>query len=463
VKRYFVIGFMLPYVLGAVTFVSNPPAKGIAAWTYNGLQQRYVNELSAYDTAVQGAVDGANRRVRYLFPWAADVSDANPNFDTRYVTAWWASKMPGVAILPNVDGDGAVLDGMTTAQMQTLADLIASKINADPNAAGVHIDIEPFRNAHIPFYARLRADLNANVPRKVQTMFTGATFGSIYSNSDIVVFSGYDLGINPLTPLNYENVLYSRVGTALASARAGGSYLLVGVPASASYEEYYYSTGSCPNNTGYTQEQWFKGALNALCGHYFEGHYLGPSLWSFFTVPLSIPTGSNCLRYPAFISPANYEALTDMNPPACDFIPVTPSATPTRSPTPSTTISPTPTPTRSPTPDPHQSPQPTPTRAPSPPGGEGFVLRAKPVPNPLAQDRGSIHVETEGACGDLKLRLFGKSMQPIEELIFPGPFNPGWHALGFDAANLPSGTYFYSVALAARPSSRAMGTLVILH
>lgn len=440
-KQYFMIGFMLPFALSAATFVSNPPLKGISAWTYNGQQQRYVNELSAYDTAVQSGVDGANRCVRYLFPWAADISNANPSFDTRSITAWWAAKLPGVAILPNVDGDGAVLDAMSTAQMQALADLVASKINADPNAAGVHIDIEPYRDTHIPFYARLRAALNANLPRKVQTMFTGRTYGPIYSNSDIVVFSGYDLGISPLTPLNYENVLSSRVGTALASARAGGSYLLVGVPASASYEEYAYSTGSCPNNTGSTQEQWFKGALNALCGHYFEGHYLGPSLWSFFTVPLSIPTGSNCLRYPAFISAANYQALTDMNPPACDFI---------------GGLSP------SPTPSPQSSPAATATMQANL-GTEAFVLRAKAVPNPLSQSRGSLSVETEGGCGDLQLRLYNKSMQQVEHHAYPGPFSPGWHSLDFSAGNLSSGTYFFSVSLLDKPSSRASGSLLVLH
>ncbi|GAC1352175.1 MAG: hypothetical protein NVS3B20_10190 [Polyangiales bacterium] len=295
--------------------------KGISGWIYV-TTDALANKLIAYDKAVQAKSEGGNRRVRYLFPYAGALGITGTTFGTHTLSykpsasAFYATRLPYAAMLPIIDSaDGANFKQWSAADQAQLAIEVSKPILADPNAVGLQIDIEPFDPATVPFYTKLRALLNGSA--KVLTAFTGRTNGAIYGAVDIVVLSGYDLGITPLTTINYTTTLAKMVSKAVASAKAGGSTLLVGVPASASHEEYATQSGTCHVDTGYTQEQWLQAAWKAVCPSYFDSAFLGLALWKVGDSPLATPHGSTCLRNPGDISDSAWTMLADFDPKAC--------------------------------------------------------------------------------------------------------------------------------------------------
>lgn len=320
--------------LSASAFAASLP-KGIGAWLY-AQDASWVTQLQYYNTQVAGKTDGANRQVRYLFTYAGSINiNAGGTGSFGYSPApgaYYKAAFPSALILPSLDNaNGANMSGWTLGQKQTLADNIAAAVIADSNANGAQVDIEPYTAAyHDAFYLRLKTQLTA--AGKILVVFTGATSGNLYSSSysDIVAFSGYDLG-SVTNPVNYGSTLNTRVTTALGNAAAGGTKLLLGVPAAASAEEYQYRDGSCSGSTGYTQEQWFASALAVVCAKHFSAAMLGASLWGFF---YQEQIGAGCYHHPEWISSQNIDGLININPPACTgpFIP-TASITPTWSPT----------------------------------------------------------------------------------------------------------------------------------
>ncbi len=295
--------------------------KGVSGWLYDN-DAALAAELASYDSAVQTKPDGAERRVRYLFPYGGGIGLTGSTYAPGALSydpaaaAFYADKLPGADMLPNIDsGDGELLASFSQADQEQLANDVAQAIVGDPHARGVHIDIEPFRDQHAPFYAKLKTLLHAS--QKQLTLFTGRTSGPVYSTADIVVLSGYDLGIDPVTPVKYGSTLSNLVTTALASAAAGGSTLLVGIPVSASYEEYSTQSGTCSVATGVTQEQWVTAALKAVCPHQADHNYLGISLWQVGNNALEIHAEPGCLRHPDGISDAVWSLLEDFDPAQC--------------------------------------------------------------------------------------------------------------------------------------------------
>jgi hypothetical protein len=296
-------------------------ARGISGWLY-AQDPALADQLLAYDAKVRGQPDGENRRVRYLFPYAGDVGIEGSSYGEHYLSydpsasAFYASRLPNTDMLPNLDsGDGNAFATWSDQDQERLAADIAAAILADPNAKGVHIDIEPFRDAHLPFYVKLRALLNGG--SKILTLFTGRTSGAIYGAADILVLSGYDLGLDPPTTENYRATLGQMVRTAIASAGAAGSALLVGIPASAAWEQHATRSGNCSKDTGIKQEQWVAAALEAICPHRFEQAYLGIALWQITEDPLAMKSEPGCLRHPDNISAAIWEMLATFGPDSC--------------------------------------------------------------------------------------------------------------------------------------------------
>jgi hypothetical protein len=291
--------------------------RGLSAWVYEN-RQPWADEMNAYDSAVS-----VEHRLRYLFPYAGGASIAGAGYGTQSVwfdgevIDYYAARLPDARLLPIFDcADGVALADWGEADQRQLAGDVADELLANENIAGAQVDIEPFRVEHLPFYDELGERLHAE--GKSLTVFTGASSGDIYSIADVVVLSGYDLGISPVTPSEYEAALHDLVGAALASAAAAGTRLMVGVPIAASWEEYATQSGTCDEDTGFAQEQWFSAALAAICPHTGHASYLGLSLWGFYGDALEIPRGSGCFRNPGAVPPANWMALTDWGNGSCN-------------------------------------------------------------------------------------------------------------------------------------------------
>ena len=292
-------------------------ARGYSAWVYEN-RQSWADEMNAYDSSAQAAM-----RLGYLFPYAGGASISGTAYGSQSVwfdaevVDFYASRLPNARILPIFDSaDGDAFAAWSDPDQRHLAGDVADQLLANGNIAGAQIDIEPFRIEHLPFYHELGQRLHSQ--GKTLTVFTGASAGDIYTIADIVVLSGYDLGISPVTPTEYTAVLKNLVGDALQSAAAAGTRLMLGVPITASWEEYASQSGTCDHDTGFTQEQWFSAALAAVCPHTSHASYVGLSLWGFYGDALEIPRNSGCFRNPGAVPPASWVSLASWGNGGCN-------------------------------------------------------------------------------------------------------------------------------------------------
>jgi hypothetical protein len=296
---------------------SEETGRGVSAWVYEN-RSTWTDAMNAYNLAVP-----SDQGLDSLFPYVGGVSFGGAAYGTEAiwfdedVVAYHAAALPGARMLPIFDsGDGEIFALWSDADQRLFAADVADLMMGIAGVAGAHVDIEPFRVAHLPFYDELGERLRAQ--GKVLTVFTGASAGDIYGLADVVVLSGYDLGIDPVTPTEYGQVLGNLVGAALHSAQNAGVGLLVGVPIAASWEQYENQSGTCDHDTGFSQEEWFQAALGAVCPHREHPHYLGLSLWGFYGDALEIPRGSGCYRHPGGVSQANWDTLIAWAKDGCD-------------------------------------------------------------------------------------------------------------------------------------------------
>lgn len=259
--------------------------RGTSTWIYkytDGVvrQVKRFNEVAPPDL-----------RFRYFFPYAGSVSfnAADRQLAIRYNSTAIQSYAQGLSrdilLMPMVDGraDDKEFNGWTEEQYREAARQVAQYIIDDPHATGIHIDIEPFTPAHLPFYRQLREFLN--VKGKYATMFVGPwdtdTLKQIFASCDIVVISGYDVAGEGATLPAYQHAMREGLARVQQAAVATGGHYLVGIPASASWGEYEYIAGggSERKESGVKQEQYLQAALDAVRPYRSCPQYLGLSLW----------------------------------------------------------------------------------------------------------------------------------------------------------------------------------------
>ena len=264
----------------------SPIPRGISAWTYD-FGPAQVEQVKAHnDSAPEG------RKFRYLFPYAGSVSfGPDRTFTTSWsgeVTARYVEALgKDIRMLSIFDGrqDKGEFDGWTETEYGALAEKVAAHIIGDPNAGGVQVDIEPFRESHIPFYEALGRLLRAR--GKLMTGFISPgkpehVLRRMYAACDILVLSGYDLELP--TPEAYGNSLDNHLANCNRIAAEAGTLTMVGIPAAASWGEHEYrgevANGVCTRKeSGFKQEQWLGAAARAAGKHEGDPAQVGVALW----------------------------------------------------------------------------------------------------------------------------------------------------------------------------------------
>ncbi len=263
-----------------------PLPKGISTWVYR------------YRDGVSRQVKAFNEKAlpqlqfRYFFPYGgslgfdeAEKGKAIIHYTGEITSAYSRTLPPGLLIMPIFDGrtDAGEFDGWTDDQYREAARLTADKIIADSHAAGIQVDIEPFRPGHLPFYRHLREMLNA--AGKYSTMFVGPRepelLTKIFQACDIVVMSGYDLSGEGSDLETYRARLEEGVALFQQVAEATGGHYLVGIPVAASWGEYEYLVDNDGNRieSGVKQEEFVRAALTVVKAYQDRPQYLGTSLW----------------------------------------------------------------------------------------------------------------------------------------------------------------------------------------
>ncbi len=263
----------------------DPLPKGISTWVY-----RYGDGVSRQVHAFNSRAL-PHLRFKYFFPWAGWVGFpeeegvATVGYRSEAVEAYARTLPPGTLIMPIVDGraDKGEFSGWTDEQYREAARKVAEHIIADPHAAGVQIDIEPFRPDHLPFYRHLTEMLNAK--GKYCTMFVGPKrhdlLTRIFQSCNVVVMSGYDLNGEGMDLERYRASMKGAVARFQQVAEETGTQYMIGIPAAASWGEFEYTAGGDAERveTGVKQEEYVQAALDAVKPYHEHSHYIGLSLW----------------------------------------------------------------------------------------------------------------------------------------------------------------------------------------
>jgi hypothetical protein len=262
-----------------------PLPKGISTWVY-----RYSDGVSRQVHRFNARAQ-PNLRFKYFFAYGAWVGfsgrkgEVEVGYSTEASSAYARTLPAGTLIMPIVDGraDKGEFSGWTDEQYREAAREVAGHIIDDPNAAGVQIDIEPFRPDHLPFYRHLTEMLNAE--GKFCTMFVGPKdkelLTRIFESCDVVVMSGYDLNGEGMDLSAYRASMEGAVARMQEVAEETGRHYMVGIPAAASWGEYEYIAGGEGERieTGAKQEEYVRAALDAVKPYLDKPEYVGLSLW----------------------------------------------------------------------------------------------------------------------------------------------------------------------------------------
>ena len=296
-----------------------PLPKGISGWVY-----RY-REGVAEQVTLFNSFARPHLRFAYLFPHGGSIGfpgekgDTNVYYNGEQSAAYARALPPGTLIMPIVDGrtDGGEFDGWTDEQYAAAARHVADRVIADPNAAGVQVDIEPFNPDQLPFYRHLTEYLSA--AGKVSTMFVGPwndeVLARIFDSCDVVVMSGYDLAGEGSSLNAYRTAMKAAVPRFQQLAEQAGKHYMVGIPAAASWGEFEFEVGggAARVETGVRQEQYVQAALDAVKPFLDFPQCLGLSLWH-LSDPDEVEDPDSVTertKFPAAIQPSVWKMLED--------------------------------------------------------------------------------------------------------------------------------------------------------
>lgn len=259
--------------------------KGISTWVYR-YSDGIARQVHRFNSRAR-----RDLRFRYFFPYAGSLSfdkekqEAAVHYRPGSTRAYAAALPPDVRLFPTVDAraDEGEFSGWSEERYRAAARAVAAHLIADPNAAGVQIDIEPFRADHLPFYRYLTEEINRE--GKYCTMFVGPKrkdlLTRIFESCDIVVMSGYDLNGEGMPLERYRASMTGAVARFDEVAEETSRHYMIGIPAAASWGEFEYSDcKDCDRiETGVRQEDYVRAALEAVAPYHESPRYLGVALW----------------------------------------------------------------------------------------------------------------------------------------------------------------------------------------
>lgn len=292
-KRVFSI--LLFYILLIVVNINlYALTHGNSAWVYDK-NQRWVDQITAFNQRATPTC-----RLNYLFPEAAIVHVDNAKHRLIYqydssVTLFYKSRLPNVNILPDFSFwvAGSNFMRWNKSDYQLAAEDIAKKINQDPNADGVFLDLENFKPVLLPFYETLASRLREN--HKVFSVIIrpgqeNVTWFKTLGQNSFVVLYGYDLhspGDNqyPVSPAYYKQRLLKAFNGLIQVANITHTPVMAGIPVVATtYEWERKKISSSGSNdwldSQYRQIDYLKAALSVYA-NVSSDLYRGYSIWAF--------------------------------------------------------------------------------------------------------------------------------------------------------------------------------------
>ncbi len=263
--------------------------KGNSAWLY-GKDQKWVAQIKSYNA------HSSNNQIKYLFPEAGIIHiDSNTQsllmtYDPS-VTKFYKQNLKNVKIIPDLSFWVANTNFKTwpVKKYQEAANKIAKKINDDPNADGVFLDLESYQSTLLPFYRALVKDMEGH--HKILSVIVrpgqeNQEWFQALGNNAFVVLYGYDLhhsedNLLPVSPGIYQQRLAVAVTHFMQIAKESHIHVMCGIPLIATtYEWEHKITSQGKIKSDYHQIDYFKAALK-INDQISSPLYLGFSIWAF--------------------------------------------------------------------------------------------------------------------------------------------------------------------------------------
>ena len=293
--------------------------KGLSAWSYS-YDEGVATKIRSFNSQAK-----SNFQFKYFFPYAGSLGfnlkkrEAKLSYKPTKTSDRYANGLPpGTLFMPIIDAraDHKEFSDWTDEQYKAAALKVAEAIIKDSRAIGVQVDIEPFAEAHLPFYKHLRTQLNAQ--GKYSTMFIGPKneqlLTRIFEACDILILSGYDLNGENTGATKYKQLLGNAVARVQKVARQTRGKYMVGIPAAASWGEYEYTVDKGGGNrveTGVRQDDYVQTALSVLKDYNKSPEFLGISLWQLSKMRTTddADTATKRTKMPDYIRPSVWTLL----------------------------------------------------------------------------------------------------------------------------------------------------------
>lgn len=287
--------------------------KGNSAWIY-GKRSSWITQIQDYNIHVP-----INQRLNYLFPEAGVVHIDSTHeallmtYDPT-VTKFYKQQLKNVAILPDLSFWVAHTNFKTwpVKKYQEAANQIAEKINEDPNADGVFLDLESYTPTLLPFYQSLVKDLQTHHKTLSVIVRPGeentAWFKTLGNNAFVVLY-GYDLHHSedppfPVSPEIYQQRLTVAVEHFMQVAESAHIAVMGGIPVIATTYEWEQKIVAKNRKikSAYRQIDYFTSALKVY-DQISSSLYLGFSIWAF------VSDTKSQIYFPLSISQAEWKIL----------------------------------------------------------------------------------------------------------------------------------------------------------
>jgi hypothetical protein len=278
--------------------------KGYGAWIY-GKEMDYITAISNYN-----GVSSDEKDIKYLFCRVGGLNLENQEvigYDSS-ITSYYKTNLPNCLIYPMLDASGNLGD-LSSSELDTLAHSIADEINADSNADGIHLDIEPYDDNLVEL-----VDVISPKTSKPVTVAIGITNppDDLFTSCEIVVLMNYDLDTNWDI---YGNKAKINANNFLRAATTAGGYGMIGIPAVATHHEYEYrinKNDGSTESTGYLMIDYLVPAIRAVedaIQNVGDEYYVGMSIWSFLNEPVGLYDSGDWKYYPYGISEEEWDFL----------------------------------------------------------------------------------------------------------------------------------------------------------
>ena len=250
-------------------------AKGHAIWLYE--------PNSDLAKSIKGYNERSSIELNYLFVFGGSI-ESGIHFQDDCLDFYF-DKDPNFRLYLIIDGSNRNLDALPKKTELRLVREIVTKVNQDHRISGLHINIEPFKNSSMWFYALVKEAIH-----KPLSISLYDWNHDILELCDLPVLMGYDLASVPET---YSTLLRAKSQSFVNDVVSRRRHFMIGLPFIATHTEFEYrihKISKIRESRGFTIDQYLSKGLGAIENLKNNELFVGVSVWAGLNRPVGTPS-----------------------------------------------------------------------------------------------------------------------------------------------------------------------------